>query len=197
MADELSQQAPYPALTDLVEWLQDASVPYAIIGGLSVSIISQPRPTIDIDLVVWLDPQQWPAFLESAERHGIHSRRSNALEFAQERRVLLLQHDKSSIGIDVSLGALPFEQEMIDRSQAVTVGNVPLRVATPEDLIIMKMVAHREKDLRDIHNVLRVCTSLDFARIKYWVHEFALVLENPELDARLAHLIQDYEARTT
>jgi len=100
-----------------------------------------------------------------------------------------LQHSKSGINIDLSFAALPFEEEMINRSKRVSIGNVNFRVASPEDLIIMKMVAHREKDLRDISNILAVCPNLDVERIKYWVHEFALVLENPELEIELARII--------
>lgn len=191
MSDELAQQIPYPALGDLVQWLEAGSVPYTVIGGLSVSIVSQPRPTIDVDLVVWLDPERWPAFLESAQQYGIQPRSEDALEFARQRRVLLLQHRESGIGIDVSFGALPFEDEMIKRSRIVSLGNVTFRVATPEDLIIMKMIAHREKDLRDIENIVRVCPRLDFDRIRYWVREFALVLENPELELELSKLIDN------
>lgn len=189
MSDDIGQQIPYPALGDLVQWLEAEKVPYTVIGGLSVAIVSQPRPTIDIDLVVWLDPDYWAEFLESATRYGIHARESDALELARTRRVLLLQHSKSGINIDLSFAALPFEEEMINRSKRVSLANVNFRVASPEDLIIMKMVAHREKDLRDISNILAVCPNLDVERIKYWVHEFALVLENPELEIELARII--------
>jgi hypothetical protein len=180
MADELQQQIPYPALGD----------PYAVIGGLSVSIVSQPRPTVDVDLVVWLDPKDWKAFLESARKHGIKTRVADALEFAQKHRVLLMQHVDSGINIDISFGALPFEQEMIERSESFSLGTLKLPIATPEDLIIMKTIAHREKDLRDIQNIMRVRQELDFERIKHWVHEFAVVLEAPELDTELLDLIE-------
>jgi hypothetical protein len=50
MADDVAQAIPYPALGDLVQWLNTKAVPYTIIGGLSVSIISQPRITIDVEV---------------------------------------------------------------------------------------------------------------------------------------------------
>jgi len=190
MSDELAQQIPYPALGDLVRWLEAENVPYTVIGGLSVSIVSQPRPTLDVDVVVWLDPEGWAAFLESGKQHGIEPRTADALEFARQRRVLLLQHRESGIAIDLSFGALPFEDEMINRSRVVSLSNVRLRVATPEDLIIMKMIAHRDQDLRDIENIVRVCPGLDLDRIRYWVHEFGLVLENPELEIELSKIIE-------
>ena len=42
-------------------------------------------------------------------------RRSDAREFALRNRVLLVQSE-SGIGIDISLGAIPFEIEMINRA---------------------------------------------------------------------------------
>lgn len=192
MPDDLSQQIPYPALGDLTAWLEAEHVDYVLIGGLSVSILSQPRPTLDIDLVVWLEPEGWERFLETGRLFRFVPRRADALEFARHRRVLLIQHEPTGIGIDISFGALPFEKEMIERSRVFDLGNIPLRVPTPEDLIIMKLIAHRDRDLRDVDNLMSVYTDLDFHRIKYWVHEFALVLETPELEDELSILINTH-----
>jgi predicted nucleotidyltransferase len=192
MSDALKDQIPYPALADLVRWLESADVPFTIIGGLSVSIVSQPRPTIDVNLVVWLDPEHWQQFLELAGKFGITPRRDDALEFAKQRRVMLLQHKATGIGIDVSFGALPFEEEMIRRARSIELSGVRLRVATPEDIIIMKMIAHRDKDIRDIDNIMSVHQDLDFDRIKEWVRQFSEVLETPELNDELVKLIKSH-----
>jgi len=106
MSDELAQQIPYPALGDLVQWLEAENVPYTVIGGLSVSIVSQPRPTIDIDLVVWLDRERWPTFLESAKQYGIQPRTEDALEFARQRRVLYCWNTASRASVLTFLLAL-------------------------------------------------------------------------------------------
>jgi len=197
MADELPEQIPYPALGDLVKWLEVEHVPYTVIGGLAVSLVSQPRPTVDVDLVVWLDSERWSAFLDSAEQYGMEARTADALAFARKRRVLLIQHKDSGIGIDISFGALPFELEMIDRSERVACGNVILPVATAEDVIIMKIIAHREQDMRDVENIMRVHPHLDFERVKYWVHQFAEVLEMPELDTEMLGLIEAHQTELT
>jgi hypothetical protein len=55
-------------------------------------------------------------------------------------RVLLLQHNHTKIDVDISLGALPFEQEMIERAIEFTTPELTVKVATPEDLIITKAV---------------------------------------------------------
>ena len=68
---------------------------------------------------------------------------SDPIEFALKSRVLLLKHNQTKIDIDISLGALPFEQEMIERAIEFTTPELTVQVATPEDLIITKAVAHR------------------------------------------------------
>ncbi|MGH9835680.1 MAG: nucleotidyltransferase [Blastocatellia bacterium] len=67
------------------------------------------------------------------------------------------------------------------RARTLTIGSLKLRVATPEDLIIMKAVAHRLRDIADIEAILNVERNLDLARIRYWVSQFAGALEMPEL----------------
>ena len=78
-------------------------------------------------------------------------------------------------------GALPFENEMITRARTLYIGSLKLKVATPEDLIIMKAIARRPKDIADIEAILNIEQNLDFGRIRFWVGQFADVLEMPEL----------------
>ena len=61
---------------------------------------------------------------------------------------------------------------------------------TPEDLIILKAVAHRLKDLLDIETVIATQPQLDKKRIEFWVKQFAELLEMPELWADLEKLFQ-------
>ncbi len=66
-----------------------------------------------------------------------------------------------------------------------------MRVATPEDLIITKAVAHRKRDLLDIDNLVSVYPNLDLARIRHWVGQFSAVLESPELIRDLESLLEN------
>jgi hypothetical protein len=88
--------------------------------------------------------------LASGKRFGIVTRIPNALEFAIQSRVLLLRHETSGVPIDVSMGALPFEEMAIKRAVQMAVGDFQIPVPTPEDLLVMKAIAHRPRDLADI-----------------------------------------------
>lgn len=123
--------------------------------------------------------------------HALVLSREFLIEFALKSRVLLLQHNQTKIDVDISLGALPFEQEMIERAIEFTTPELTVQVATPEDLIITKAVAHRKRDLLDIDNLVSVYPNLDLARIRHWVRQFAAALESPELISDLENLLEN------
>lgn len=153
-----------------------------IIGGAAVSILGRARYTEDVDAMFLLSSEDLPRLLKMAKEEGIEPRIENAVEFARKNRVLLLRHILTDTGIDISLGALPFEEEMVERSVLYEVDEVlQLRLPTPEDLIIMKAVAHRPKDLEDIRTIGEKYPNLDTKRIRQWVKAFGEVLETPDL----------------
>ena len=189
MSEPQLPQSLLRELASLTEWFNDQHVSYAIIGGAAIGFLAQPRTTQDIDAVTWLDLSEIPGFVESGARFGFLPRISDPIEFARKSRVLLFQHYETKIDVDISLGALPFEQEMIERAIEFTTPELTVQVATPEDLIITKAVAHRKRDLMDIDNLVSVHPNLDLARIRYWVGQFAAVLESPELVSDLEDLL--------
>ena len=174
--------APFEqALADLVLWLDQISGRGLVIGGVAASLLGRPRLTQDIDLLVLIDESQWKEFLKVGLRFGFEPRISDALAFARKNRVLLMRHTKSGLDIDVSFGSLPFEEEALKRSSKVRVGDMSIPLPTPEDLIVMKAVAHRPKDLMDIEAILEANPKLDRKRVLKWVKAFAEAVEMPEI----------------
>ncbi len=134
MSDIRSLGALRDAASAVLSWSAASGVPIVVIGGVAVSILSKPRTTKDVDVIVWLpDHETWSTFLASSKRFGIVTRIPNALEFALQSRVLLLRHEPSGVPIDVSMGALPFEELAIKRAVQTIVGDFQIPVPTPED----------------------------------------------------------------
>lgn len=152
-----------------------------IIGGVAVSLLARPRLTADVDAVLLASVEELPQILDWASEEGLLPRISDALDFARRYRVLLLCHQESDIYVDISLGILPFEAEMVERSQVRKIGDLSIRIPMPEDLIVLKAVAHRPIDLADIQAIAQSHPSLDRAYIRRWVTAFAEALEMPEL----------------
>jgi predicted nucleotidyltransferase len=170
--------APLAALQRLLERFDEQGV---IIGGIATSLLARPRLTVDLDAVILLSIAEIPKLIQNAAEEGIVPRQKDAETFARKNRVLLLRHLSSNTNIDISLGILPFEVEMVERSQKLAVGAISLRLPTPEDLIVLKAVAHRPKDLLDIQAIIEIHPNLDRGRIEYWVKQFADALDQPEL----------------
>jgi predicted nucleotidyltransferase len=161
-----------------------------IIGGIAVGFLGKPRFTEDVDAIFLLSIHDIPEFLEAARQEGIQPRNPDAAEFARKSRVLLLQHVPTEINIDISLGILPFEEEMVERGVVQSTGTLSIRLPTPEDLIILKAIAHRPKDLEDIRTIIDKNPALDIDRIKQWVRSFGEILEPPTLWADIAELFK-------
>lgn len=171
-------RATIEALQRLLEKFDNRGV---IIGGIAVGFLGRPRLTEDVDAMFLLSTQDISKFLEAAKNENIEPRIQNADEFARKNRVLLLRHSLTETNIDVSLGIMPFEEEMVERGVVQSTATLSVRLPTPEDLIIMKAVAHRPKDLEDIRTIIDKHPELDVDRIRKWTKSFADILELPSL----------------
>ena len=161
-----------------------------IIGGIAVGFLGKPRLTEDVDALFLLSVHDIPQFLETAKIENIQPRIPNAEEFARKNCVLLLEHAPTQTNIDISLGILPFEEEMVERGIVRSTSTLSIRLPTPEDLIILKAIAHRPKDLEDIRTIIDKNPKLDTDRIKQWVNSFGEILEVPSLWDDIADLFK-------
>lgn len=160
--------------------LDTAELPNALIGGLAVQVWGQPRVTQDVDLTVLTgvvrDVEAIDTLLER-----FTSRIENPHGFAAQARVVLLKDPVTGSDVDVSLGADPFEERMLDR--AVLIEHAPdarLRTATAEDLLVLKLFAGRPIDWMDVEGVLiRQANQLDLDQVEAEFRPFLEVLPDP------------------
>ena len=183
------------ALQDLMEWLRGEGISGAVIGGVAASILGKPRLTRDVDAVILADDAGWDHVLDSSAAYGLAPRVDDALDFARRTRILLLRHVATGVDLDISLGALPFEREAVERSMLVDVGSVQIQLATAEDVIVMKALARRPRDIADIEGILDVRSDLDLVHIRRWLREFSSVLEMPEIQEDFERLLRRRPAR--
>ncbi len=168
-------------LRDLVAWLKAKRVQGLIIGGVAASILGRPRVTRDVDALVLIDEKGWNRFLTAGTEFGFVARVTHPLDFARKAKVLLVRHKPSVIDVYDTFGALPFEKEAITNAVWVNIRGIRLPLPTAEDLIIMKAVAHRPRDLADIESIMDAHQKLNLRKIRRWVREFSTVVEIPEI----------------
>jgi hypothetical protein len=161
---------------------------FCFIGGFAAIRWGHIRATQDLDVTVYTgfrDEQQViDAFVSS-----FSSRIENPDAFAQEHRVLLLL-TPDGIPVDVSLGGLPFEESMIERSSPFAfLPGIALRTCSAEDLIVMKAFASRAIDWADIEGIaVKQGSLLDWDLIMREISPLAVWKENPEMIIRLQEI---------
>lgn len=177
------------AIRDLVVWFEAVGIRGVVTGGVAASLLGRPRVTRDVDALVLARDEVWGHFLSAGARHGFYPRRPDALEFARLTRVLLVRHEPSGVDVDIVFAALPFEEEVVERAAWVDVGGVRVPLATAEDLIIMKAVAHRPRDLADIESLVDANPALDVVRVRRWVREFSAALGMRGIPREVGHML--------
>jgi len=170
-------------------WLRAAKIRGAVIGGVAASIHGRPRVTRDVDIVALVPDDRWADFLAKGVKFGIRGRRPDALDFARATRVLLLRHEPSGVELDVSLGAIPFEVEMVGRALIQRIRGVSFRMATAEDIVVMKCLALRPRDVADIEGILSARPDLALNRIRADLQSLSEALEGPDYLSELDRII--------
>ena len=171
----------WAALADLVAWLDVTKMPFMVIGGIAASILGQPRLTQDVDVLAILPEADWANAVSTAATYDIVPRIENPVDFAHRSRVLLMRHAASGINIDLTFGRLSFEQTAIDRSEIHDISGLRVRLPRVEDLLVMKAVARRPKDLQDIEGLLAAHPEADLVVVRQWVREFATAMSMSDM----------------
>ncbi|MBX7132081.1 MAG: nucleotidyltransferase [Fimbriimonadaceae bacterium] len=165
----------------LLSALAEGAFEYALVGGLAVVLHGYDRYTRDVDALVWNLDDRLEELVGLLRERGFRLADADQLATARASRILHLLADDDT-AVDVFLGFLPFEQEAIKRATAMTLREgVTGRVITPEDLIIMKLIASRSRDLYDVIALVDLYPDLDKDRIRTIVRDYAETLERPDI----------------
>lgn len=168
------------ALRSVAAALGGLAAPSMIIGGIAVIAAGVPRQTIDVDATVLGRGTTVEEVVAAFAHQGISPRISNALEFARERQVLLLKHDATGVTAEVSFAWLPFEEEALARATEIDLSGQIVRVAIPEDLIVYKAAAWRDRDKSDIERLLSLhLEAIDLPRVRALIVEISAALDDP------------------
>ncbi len=176
-----------PKATDrLISALNNGGFEYAIVGGLAVVLHGYDRYTRDIDALVWDVDERLDELVTLLMNHGFRPASPNQVVMAPSARILHLLADDETL-VDIFLGFLPFEREVIDHAVAMPIGGSDkVKVTSVEDLIIMKLIASRTRDLNDVTALLELHPDVDKDRIRQIVTEYAEILQQPDMLTNLA-----------
>lgn len=180
----------YEALDQLLQVLEMRSITYALIGGIAVRAHAIPRNTNDIDVVVALDLEQCPAFFQDLSQRGFEVPepyfrgwvdRVHGMPIVKLKAYL----DEMGIDIDLFLVDSDFLESLILRRIPVDIDGKTLWIATAEDLVLLKLLASRPRDLLDVDDMLFICGKLDTDYLLRWANQLGI---RPQLEIALKNL---------
>ena len=154
-------------LADLAAALGAQGIPWYLFGAQAAIVYGVARLTADVDVTVQAPANrpvaEWIAALEA---HRFQPRFRDPAFLAQTR-VLPLVHDPTGLPVDLALAGPGLEEEFLARARRLSVDGVVVPVVDVSDLVILKVLAARPKDLDDVAALLRVQADLiDDARVR-------------------------------
>jgi hypothetical protein len=152
--------------------LEARRIPYMVIGGQAVLIYGEPRLTRDIDITLGVSPDRLPEIEELASELRLKFLAQSPAQFVQAHMVLPCEDPESDIRIDLIFSVTPYERQAIERARGIRIGDSTVRFATPEDIVIHKLVAGRPRDLDDVRSILLKNATLDLAYVQHWLEQF-------------------------
>lgn len=150
-----------------------------LVGGLALPVWNYPRSTQDIDLLLLTDDDQ--QLLKICQSLGCRPRRTPTFTELGSVRVLQTEFcppdEYVEIEIDFLIGQSEFHAQVAQRSIEVNYQGlaVPIKVATCEDLILLKLQAGRMIDLADCQRLIELNAELAWAYVEDWAAKLELV----------------------
>lgn len=154
---------------DLFSALERREVKYVLIGGLAISLHGVERATMDIDVTVAMTPENLTSLVGMARELGMVPVLPVKLETLTDLDQLAQWHQERNLdafalkapgaaGITLDVLLYPPVDFSGLRKHAVTfhAGQVPVVVASIDDLIALKQAVGRPIDLTDIEHLKRL-----------------------------------------
>jgi hypothetical protein len=148
-------------------------------GGIAARVLGLPRPTYDVDVTVALDRARLPNLYSAIEVMGCTVPEPYLKGWVDQVAGMPLVKFKTylvggSVDIDIFLAESPFQRSLLERRQRHVVEEIQAWFVTPEDLVLLKLIAGRPRDLVDIQDILFMQGALDIAYMEKWADELGV-----------------------
>jgi len=159
--------ASLPPLADAVVVLaavfERLGIPYAFGGALAASFWGIPRTTQDADCLVAVPAIAYQRLSDSLTTEGFlldeqdGTRPVTVADLRKQtadRGYMSLVRNSTSVELFVPL--VPLQHDILKRAKPLPFAGRMIRITTAEDLILLKMAFHRQKDLMDVRGIIHV-----------------------------------------
>jgi predicted nucleotidyltransferase len=149
----IPEEAFVAALAAAVEALEGESIPYVTVGGIASTVCGRERWTEDIDFLV----------READAKRALDALGARGFDTEETNPKWIFKATRDSVVVDVifwSKGNIVLDDDMLEHAAEAEFRGVRARVVAPEDLLVMKAIAHDEQSPRhwaDALGLLAAC----------------------------------------
>ena len=176
-----------PDFRAVFRFLNASGIRYVIVGGVAAGVVGEPRATIDVDLVTFLPQEELDLFLGF-----LRKRRTRFSEREIRKHVrgnAFFRMTVAGTQVDFIVGESAFEFDVLTRAVKVWMFGVRIPVASPEDVLLMKLVSGRTIDWLDAKAIqVRQGTKLDGSYLKSWAARLRVQRGRGRVSSRLKKL---------
>jgi Nucleotidyltransferase of unknown function (DUF6036) len=162
----VSNAAVAELLRVLAGVMKSQGLSWFLFGAQAAILWGSSRFTGDVDVTVAIPDDALEDFIEAMAEHEFALKFPDR-DFIQRSRVLPFIHRPTNMALDVVRAGPGLEEEFAQRTISVELQQTSVPVISPEDLIVMKVLAGRPKDIDDIRGVIHEHReTLDVERIR-------------------------------
>lgn len=176
---------------DFVGIFERARIPYVLMGDMAVAAHGLPRPTHDVDFTIALPRERLSDLYKTATEAGYTVPEAFEGGWVDEVAGMPLVRLQTwvrgkTIDIDIFLAESRYQQELLKRKVHVHVEGLEAWLVSPEDLILLKLIAGRPRDYGDIVDIFFVQAQLDESYLRRWAAPLGIAdrLEKALRDAK-------------
>jgi hypothetical protein len=178
-------------VADTLEALADCfaslGIDWYLFGAQAALLRGSRRLTSDVDVTVFLGQVAREALVDRMTAMGFVLRVPRDGGFIERTRVVPFVHASSAVPVDVVLGGAGLEAYFLAECEHLDLEGVVVPTPRAEHLIVMKLLAGRDKDLDDAAAIARAAQP-DLAGVETMVNEIATAVGEDDSLRALAGL---------
>lgn len=160
-------------LQRVVRFLEANDIDYMVVGGLAVRLLTLPRTTFDVDVMVAVGEDECGRFAKAADDAGFQVDEAFRRGFVDRLAGLgkihfHWMHGTRTVRVDVFILGSEYQRAAFTRR---TIHETPLgrlSLMSLEDLLLHKLMADRPRDRSDVADLFLVSGPLDMEYVREW-----------------------------
>jgi len=155
-------------VTAIAQAFGRAEIPHSFGGAIALGYYASARPTRDIDINIYLRVDDAERALDSLQELGVPEANDDQRAKIQRDGQARLYWDE--VPLDLFFWNLEFHASCCKRRRQYGLLDHTIDVLSPEDLIVCKVAFGRDKDTRDVFQILdSMRERLDVPYVLHWV----------------------------